>query len=206
MSGFTPEQVEEFQVLASKIAMRYKKRASWVDVEEFKQIAWLAFADAKPRWDPRVGVPLWKFLERAATFACAKEMYRSRSPLHAGNGSVKKLAAFKRAPLDAAPEPASLDERQLAEATYAVERSERIRKSVRQVIRYVDTVVEKPHGHAMVRVNIARAVLLEGQKPEAVAKRVGLPVEDVKRACKRARKEVRTSRRLYKLSRDKLPL
>jgi hypothetical protein len=92
----SPVDHDELDEVAGKVAARYKRRASWADVEELKQVAWLAICRALKTWNPVVGVPLLGYVQRAATFACANDLHRFSSPVSAGrgNGRLRELIGF----------------------------------------------------------------------------------------------------------------
>lgn len=184
----TPDEQEHLLTLASKIAWRFKKRASWVDVEDFVQVAWQAFVEADRNYDPIVGVPKWKYLERAATIACTHAMYRGRSPVHASNGTVRKLAEYRKVDVEA------MDARTTdMEAT--VEDLE-WRAQVRAAVSFVCAATRDG--------DLASPVLLDERAPADVARTHGVEVMRIYEACRRVRKGIAHTPSLYALARDKL--
>lgn len=73
--------------IATSVALKYKRRASWVDVDEFRQVAWLAICRAARTFNPVVGIPLKAYVRRAAVLACGNALHRFSHAASAGLGN-----------------------------------------------------------------------------------------------------------------------
>lgn len=86
--------------VARSVARRMARKCWWADVEDLQQEALLEMLKARPRFDPRVGVPLEAFLRKAAYDAVGRALLKSSAPVSASWHKMKELVGLHRAAVD----------------------------------------------------------------------------------------------------------
>lgn len=168
--------------VAAQEASRAHRRARWLEVEELIQAASEATLKAVRAFDPRVGTPLQAYLARAASFALRKYVRRLKLPVSLGGNRALEYWP-QRAELDMVPdvvEPPDLDKlRHEARVKLAVQR-----------------VLSGPGAEG------ARAVLLESDKPRAVAARLGTTAKAISKAAGKYKRRVMEDLECYEAWRN----
>jgi DNA-directed RNA polymerase specialized sigma24 family protein len=96
--------------VVQSVARGYCRRSWWAERDDVEQEARLAVLDARPHWDPRVGVPLSAYLRKAVRRTVGRYLWALSSPVKARYGEG---AGLHRAPVEdvfADPRPAPDEE------------------------------------------------------------------------------------------------
>ncbi len=92
---------EEVLRIAKAVAMRYKRRCWWADVDDLVSEASVAVLTAHKTFDPQVGVSFAGYATKAAILRVRGFLWRESSPLSGGlHDPRKNIAGVHAAPLD----------------------------------------------------------------------------------------------------------
>ena len=78
------------QEVVTTVARRYARLCWWAELEELKQVGYLAIAEASRTYIPGVGVPADKYARKACIFAMARYLWEASSPVSGGKHRPKK--------------------------------------------------------------------------------------------------------------------
>jgi len=84
---------EEVLRIAKAVAMRYKARCWWADVDDLVSEASVAVLKAHKTFDPQVGVPFAGYATKAAIHRLRGYLWRESSPLSGGLHNPRKNIA-----------------------------------------------------------------------------------------------------------------
>jgi hypothetical protein len=98
----TREVVDPETVLriARAVALRYKRRCWWADVDDLTSEASVAVLRAARTWDPQVGVPFEGYAGRAAVLGVRAFLWRESAPVSGGQSDPRaNLTGVRRVEL-----------------------------------------------------------------------------------------------------------
>ncbi len=174
---------EELLKIATIAARRYARRVWWAKEEDMRQEALVAVLKARETFDPTHGAPFGAYALRAAMLAIRPYLWKNSSPVSESWHKLPTLRGVHRAPLTDAKDvlaSTACPEAQLEHATW------------HEAVRDRLLALDPSRG-------LGLAVLLERQKPEAVAQQHNVSLAEVRRAVARLRTAVRNDYSLWKL-------
>ena len=160
---------------AESLVFKFRKLAPWIEPQELRQVACLAYLEAARSYPPNCQASLATYRDAAARFMLSHHIDRARSPVTAGKNNLFAMRGMSRAPLEALG-----GER--CEPDLDIEAAKAKLRAVMQLMSPAAT-----------------AVLLEERKPAEVARALRMPVGKVYQATLRARRALARNEELRQL-------
>lgn len=154
------------------IVNNYHRLCAWLDVRDLEQEAELAKLQSAPHWNPG-GAPLEAYQAMAMAYSLRSYVARMRAPVSAGHNNLEALNATFACEID--------DAFQAAGDSGIYEHGLDIGRAS-MLIQAIMTLLDDD--------GIARAVLIEEQKPADVARARNIHVAHVYRAVRVAREAI----------------
>lgn len=181
----------DFEPLVEELAVQavrsYRRRVPWLDVEDLTQEARAVLWRAVRTWDPVHGVPFEIYGHRAAVVALKHYLIRQGSPVSSRHDS-DNLKGLSRTSLEALiSHAAPLDLEDVV--TSALWRT----RVLHRLCALFANDAER---------EVTLGILLRGEKPGQVGRRLGLTMERVYRITRRVRAKARGDYELWRLWKD----
>lgn len=173
--------------VAARVAARYARRVFWADRDDLEQEAMVAGYSALRTWDAACGVPLAGYVWSACSKQLGRYALKTGSPVSASWKRAPELVGSHRAELDEGMiEGTPWSDELLVDADWKF----RVHEQLEFVLNAGN------HGDA------AWKVLVDEQKPAAVAEELGLPIAHVYKATERARERIARNALLFDMLKE----
>ena len=191
-----PPQEEVIASIAARVARRYRQRASWTSEEDLYQEALVTAYEARTNWDPAVGVPFPQYAWQACLNHLRMFVWQTSSPVSINSHGMQHYAEYIRG----ISYGLELNEHILDEAPPADELV--IEKDWQARLR--DQVAFLLFGgKSELEGKAAARVVLDEDPPRVVAQELDLPVTQVYRIARRARRLLEENAVLFDLWRER---
>lgn len=177
--------------LARNAAKRFKKKCWWASGSDLEQQAWIAILEAERNFDLTVGVPLEGYAWRVIMKQLHGAVLRDSAPVSGPRHNEKVLAGLYRVAVDGEVATTFVDESPNPEEALGDRQREMLMHEMVE-----EVLLGCPGG------DLARRVLLGGERPRDVACSEGTAPREVYSAARRARSRLAASYPLWLLLRE----
>lgn len=182
---------QEVMRMARRAARRYARRCWWADEEDLVQEATTAALHAtRPDgpFDPECGVPVGAYVWRTCILHLRAYLWRQSSPVSETGHKLATLHGVHHTELTETSATTDIDAFVLLSEK---EWTEKVRAQL-------DYLFDKD-----VKGKLVARVLLDEEKPEYVAHEAGVPVQDLYRLTKKAKRSIADNAFLFHLMRNR---